>query len=72
MDKQSNLLVVSFRLTLGLLLVKKLCAVTSDTKGYESIKFDYTEIAETHKFITIYSKEILIDKCVSNLIRRFE
>jgi hypothetical protein len=38
----------------------------------KALKFDYTEIAETHKFITIYSKEILIDKCVSNLIRRFE
>jgi hypothetical protein len=38
----------------------------------KALKFDYTEIAETHKFITIYSKEILIDECVSNLIRRFE
>ena len=38
----------------------------------KATKFDYTEIAETHKFITIYLEEILIDKCVSILIPRSE
>ena len=37
-DKQSDLLVASFRLAFGLLLVKKLCAVTSEMKAHESIK----------------------------------